>query len=83
MKVMNKNNPGKKRVIRGVVFVWTVCVFFFCLNQAVHADVVFQEDFQGDWGSDWHADHGTWDAGVPTSGPESAYGGSHGGLRLQ
>ena len=29
-------------------------------------------NFEGGWG-DWYADNGTWDVGVPTAGPDSAY----------
>ena len=75
MKVVNQGNPGNKRVLRGVVFVCTVFAFLFFLNQSIHADVVFFEDFEGSGVNDWHASHGTWEVGTPTSGPESAYSG--------
>ncbi|WP_430931187.1 T9SS type A sorting domain-containing protein [Saccharicrinis sp. 156] len=39
--------------------------------------VVWQEDFEGDWTNDWHVDYGTWDAGIPTSGPGSSFEGNN------
>ena len=35
----------------------------------------FTGDFEDGWG-DWSADHGVWEVGTPTAGPEGAHGGS-------
>ena len=38
--------------------------------------VLWAEDFEGDWTVNWHVDAGTWEVGTPTSGPNSAHGGT-------
>jgi len=38
--------------------------------------VLWLEDWEGNWSQDWHADGGTWEVGVPTSGPVSAHSGN-------
>jgi hypothetical protein len=37
--------------------------------------ILWSEDFEGDWTINWHVDAGTWEVGVPTSGPGAAYKG--------
>jgi hypothetical protein len=37
--------------------------------------VLWSEDFEGDWTVNWHVDAGTWEVGVPASGPGAAHGG--------
>ncbi len=40
-------------------------------------DTLWIEDFEGtDWVNDWHADYGTWEVGIPTSGPDTAHSGT-------
>jgi len=40
-------------------------------------ETVFFEDWEGDWTTNWHVDAGTWEVGIPTSGPDSAYAGQN------
>ena len=35
------------------------------------------EDWEGNWSTDWHITFGTWEVGIPTSGPGSAYNGQN------
>jgi hypothetical protein len=37
--------------------------------------IIWQEDWEGG-GTDWHADNGTWESGIPTSGPGAAFTGA-------
>jgi len=41
------------------------------------ADTLWSENWEGNWSDDWHADAGTWNAGTPTSGPNSAHQGQN------
>ena len=36
------------------------------------AGVLWHEDWEGDWAANWAVDGGTWEVGVPTSGPNEA-----------
>ena len=36
----------------------------------------WSEDFEGNWSTDWHITFGSWEVGIPTSGPNSAYTGT-------
>ncbi|KAA3613755.1 MAG: choice-of-anchor D domain-containing protein [Calditrichaeota bacterium] len=36
-------------------------------------DTLWTENWEGDWTQDWHVDGGTWEVGMPTSGPDSAF----------
>ncbi|MCK9398657.1 MAG: T9SS type A sorting domain-containing protein [Bacteroidales bacterium] len=38
-------------------------------------DIIWSDDFEGDWTQNWYVDNGTWEVGIPTSGPNSAYEG--------
>jgi len=49
-----------------------VLVLFSGLGQAAET-TVFHDDLEGDWTADWHADAGTWEVGIPTSGPNEAH----------
>lgn len=49
-------------------------ILFLCTNN-YSQNVLWSEDWEGAWSDDWHADAGTWVAGTPTSGPNSAYQG--------
>jgi putative ubiquitin-RnfH superfamily antitoxin RatB of RatAB toxin-antitoxin module len=55
-----------------LIIVLTFCVFFV---QANTQSVLWSETFEGDWTANWHADAGTWEVGIPTSGPNSAFTG--------
>ncbi len=61
----------KRKLIRTLTAIF---VLFLCSN-LIKSQVtsVFYDDFEGDWTSDWHADAGTWEVGVPTSGPNEAH----------
>ncbi|MFZ0390045.1 MAG: hypothetical protein WAN36_06260 [Calditrichia bacterium] len=51
---------------------------FCCLTGIVQSqtiDTLWHEDWEGNWVTDWHVDGGTWQVGVPTSGPNSAHNG--------
>ena len=55
-----------------------ILAFILCTIAPVNTQAqttVWFEDFEGDWTVDWHADAGTWEAGIPISGPGSAYNG--------
>ena len=49
---------------------------YLSLFQPVYAEMIFFDDFEGDWSANWHTDLGTWEVGVPTSGPGRAYSGT-------
>ena len=36
-------------------------------------EILWSEDFEGDWTENWSVDEGTWEIGIQTSGPDSAY----------
>jgi len=40
-------------------------------------DTLWYEDWEGNWTTDWHVDAGTWEVGIPTSGPNGAYSGQN------
>ena len=42
---------------------------------ALAPDTLWQENWEGNWATDWHVDAGTWEIGIPTSGPDSVYEG--------
>ena len=37
----------------------------------------WSEDWEGNWSTDWHITFGTWEVGIPTSGPGSAHNGQN------
>ena len=48
--------------------VFTLCVF------SINAqNIIWSDNFEGNWNVNWHSDAGTWEVGIPTSGPDSAY----------
>jgi bacillopeptidase F (M6 metalloprotease family) len=47
--------------------------FSFAQNQTI----VWHEDWEGDWSEDWVVTAGTWEIGLPSSGPDSAYAGQN------
>ena len=49
----------------------------FSKAPALPTTVLWLEDWEGNWTNDWHADAGTWEAGIPTSGPNGAYAGEN------
>ncbi|WP_372947837.1 choice-of-anchor J domain-containing protein, partial [Mariniphaga sp.] len=52
-----------------------VLTFFVLFVKANTQSVIWSETFEGDWTANWHADAGTWEAGIPTSGPNAAHSG--------
>ena len=46
-----------------------------CLGLAHAQTTVWSEDWEGTWTDNWHVDGGTWEVGLPTSGPGKAYAG--------
>lgn len=46
-----------------------------CAAQSV--DTLWTDGFEGDWSSRWADDHGTWEAGAPTSGPNATHSGTN------
>ena len=60
-----------KQVSKGLM----ILLFLFGIAvHPVHAEVIFNEDFESGWG-DWWADEGVWQIGTPTAGPDSCHGG--------
>ncbi len=56
-------------------------IIIFCLVNIFNSNlqgqtILWSEDFEGDWTLNWYVDNGTWEVGVPTSGPGSAYNGT-------
>lgn len=41
------------------------------------ADTLWSEGWEGTWTTHWHVDGGTWQVGLPTSGPNAAYAGQN------
>jgi len=76
--------PGEKTAMQRSTFV-SQCLtrpfVFICVlvivktGRAGDADTLWSETFEGDWTRDWHVDAGTWEVGVPTSGPNKPYRG--------
>ncbi len=69
-----RRNTSKKQIF----FMFKATIFlglYIAFLPAQHADTLWSEDFEGDFDASWHADHGTWEGGIPTSGPGSAYDG--------
>jgi len=58
-----------------IVFLASFIFFGVFQANAQQVDTLWHEDFEGDWESLWHADAGTWNAGNPTSGPETSFKG--------
>lgn len=52
-----------------------VIILFTSSTWATPADTLWSENFEGDWTRDWSVDGGTWEAGIPTSGPNKAFRG--------
>ncbi len=48
-------------------------ITFFNLSSAQEIDTLWKEGFEEDWAQDWHVEAGTWEIGLPTSGPNSAF----------
>ena len=61
----------KKNVYLTIVF----AIFSLVSVNANTEATLWSEDFEGDWTANWHADAGTWEAGIPTSGPIGANSG--------
>ena len=61
----------KKSTILTFTLFLSSIVFVFAQNQTV----LWSDDFEGDWTADWHTDAGTWEVGIPTSGPSTTHSG--------
>jgi len=61
---------------RAVTTCILLCLLFLVAACGLHADVLFQEDFESGLG-EWTIDNGVWQVGTPTAGPESAHGGAN------
>ncbi len=59
------------------VFISIVMAMFSIALLNAQTSTLWSEDFEGSWYNDWHTDYGTWEAGIPTSGPGSAYTGEN------
>ncbi len=73
MTTKNFLSRGRKRLQ-----LWPIFAFvFFCNTSAwaTPADTLWSENFEGDWTRDWNVDAGTWEVGIPTSGPNKAFRG--------
>ena len=53
-------------------------LMFFGSGYAQNLDTLFVQDWEGDWFLDWSSSAGTWEVGIPTSGP----GGAHNGQKV-
>ena len=51
----------------------TILLSIFSLTNSSSAAILWSEDWEGNPSDDWYAENGTWEVGVPTSGPGSAY----------
>jgi bacillopeptidase F (M6 metalloprotease family) len=58
--------------MKKTVLIFTLA-FLATVIYAQTEETVFFEDFEGDWTQNWHVDNGTWQVGMPTSGPDNAY----------
>jgi hypothetical protein len=61
-----------KKILCPVIFMGMVHFSF-----AQPRNVVWNEDWEGEWSEDWVVTAGTWEVGIPTGGPGSAYRGLH------
>ena len=57
------------------VFILCAIVLIFFTNTALSQ--TWSEDWEGNWSTDWHITFGTWEVGIPTSGPGSAHNGQN------
>ena len=70
-----KNHPFSMFLL---LFLFIPCFFSTSVSFAINEKTLWSEDWERDnWSDDWHADQGTWETGVPTSGPGSAYTGQN------
>ncbi|MCX6827687.1 MAG: cohesin domain-containing protein [candidate division Zixibacteria bacterium] len=51
----------------------------YAVGQSI--DTLWIENWEGNWVPDWHVDYGTWQVGVPTSGPNAAHDTAIGGTK--
>ena len=63
----------KKKLSSTILFM-LLSVFFV---NAQNKSTLWSEDFEGDWTSNWYVDMGTWEVGIPTSGPGTAFNGNN------
>ncbi|MFZ2633667.1 MAG: hypothetical protein WA081_11105, partial [Desulfosalsimonadaceae bacterium] len=89
MKLLSFCQGGKKRqtydkissgrqagqACLAIVLLFMSCLLFAGLPQSAHSAVLWSDNFESGWG-DWYADYGSWEVGVPTSGPGGAYNGT-------
>ncbi len=63
-----------------LAFVLGLIIVFFILPKTSFTqapDTLWQENWEGNWTTDWHITYGTWQVGVPSSGPGTAHSGSY------
>ena len=74
--IFNTNQPNKFSAFWFKVFILCVVAITFSTNTGL-SQTLWTEDWEGNWVVDWHVDGGTWEVGIPTSGPGSAYNGQN------
>ena len=58
-----------------ILFLCGIAVVFF--TNTIFSQTLWNEDWEGNWSSNWYVDGGTWEVGIPTSGPDSAFDGQN------
>ena len=73
----NRNLIPARFEIKGLLLL-TMILACFCWVGISYAQttVVWSEDFEGNWTDNWFADGAVWEAGVPATGPLTAYRGT-------
>ncbi|MBN2602875.1 MAG: choice-of-anchor J domain-containing protein [Candidatus Thermoplasmatota archaeon] len=64
-------------MIKKVLLSKFTLIFIFSLNSLLAQTpyTLWFEDWESTWIVDWHVDGGTWEVGLPTSGPDTTYNG--------
>ncbi|HSO87675.1 MAG TPA: hypothetical protein VLQ91_14055, partial [Draconibacterium sp.] len=58
------------------LYLTIVCVLFSVVFVMANTETaLWSENFEGDWTANWYVDAGTWEVGIPTSGPNAAHTG--------
>ena len=57
------------------VLMATFVLAFLYFNANAQQSTLWTETFEGDWTQNWGVDNGTWEVGVPTSGPNVTHSG--------
>ena len=58
-----------------LLFFYLIFIFFVFPNhlRAQEVDTLWSEDWEGNWEINWYIDYGTWEVGIPTSGPNISH----------